>query len=302
MIDIAIVGGGPAGLSAGIYGARSGRSTVLFEGVFLGGQITRTASVENYPGFYESIDGFSIADKFEKQAVRFGLEIKSENVTALQLSGITKKIICGSNTYEAKTVIIATGAMPRKLGISREGELTGAGISYCATCDGAFFREKAVAVVGGGDTAVSDALYLAKFASRVYLVHRRNQLRAVQTLQDALRGEKRIELVLDNVPNEICGESAVSALKVRNVKTDAVRKLEVEGIFVAIGIDPNSSVVKDELKLDNGGYIITDTKLNTSVTGVFAAGDVRDTPLRQVVTAAADGAVAATSAIEYLMA
>ena len=301
MIDIAIIGGGPAGLSAGLYASRAGRNAVLFESLYSGGQITKTDNIENYPGFDEGADGFTIASKMEKQAVRFGLEIKNQSVTALELEGDVKKIICGESEYEARTVIIATGASPRPMGIPREQELVGAGISYCATCDGAFFRGKSVAVVGGGDTALSDALYLARFCERIYLVHRRKEYRAAAVLQNAVRAQDKIVETLGFVPAEILGEGSVAGLVVKDVKTQNAQTLDVSGIFIAVGVNPNTALVTGKLELNDAGYIVTDKYMQTPVEGVYAAGDVRDTPLRQVVTAAADGAVAATSAVERLM-
>ncbi len=302
MIDIAIIGGGPAGLSAGLYAARGGRKTVLFEAMYAGGQITKTSMVENYPGFDEPVDGFAIASKMESQAARFGLEELYENVTELELDGDVKRIICGDKAYQAHTVILCTGASPRKLELPDEERLTGAGVSYCATCDGAFFRDKPVAVVGGGDTALSDALYLARFASRVYLVHRRDEYRAVDALRRAVENEALITPVLSCVPEAILGSDTVSGLTVRANKTGDLMQLDVNGIFVAIGVMPNTGLVAGKLALNENGYIITDSAMRTDIDGAFAAGDVRNTPLRQVVTAAADGAVAATSAIEYIMA
>ena len=301
MIDIAIIGGGPAGLSAGMYAARAGVNAVMFEALFAGGQITRTDNIENYPGIDPGVDGFSIAMRMENQAKRFGLKEINEDVTSLELSGDIKKIICGDNEYEARTVIIATGATPRQAGLPREDEYTGRGLSYCATCDGAFFRDMPVAVVGGGDTALSDALYLAGFAEKVYLIHRRDEYRAVTTLQDAVRSQKKIVQLLSSVPAEILGDGKVEGLTVKKVDGSDTQKLTVSGIFIAVGVSPRSELVKDALTLDGNGYIATDKYMRTSVEGVYAIGDVRDTPLRQVITAAADGAVAAVTAVERLV-
>ena len=269
--DVAVIGGGPAGLAAGLYAARAGRSTLLIEEMTVGGQITKTHNVENYPGFDEGIDGFSLAAKMEQQAARFGLVTKFATVQELVLSGDIKRIECGKKVFFARTVILAMGAQPRLLGIPGEVEQMGTGVSYCATCDGAFFRGMPVAVVGGGDTAISDALYLARFAQHVYVVHRRDTLRATQVLQDAARQEPSIEFVFDTMPEEV------------------------------VGTTPRSALVQNLLDCDAGGYIKTDAHMRTSIPGVYAAGDVRVTPLRQVVTAAADGAVAATMAVEYLI-
>lgn len=300
MKDIVIIGGGPAGLAAGIYAARSGRNTLLLESVYAGGQMTRTMNVENYPGFEQGVDGFSLAAKLEAQAKSFGLQTANEEVVSVELSGPVKRVKCAGKEYEAKTVIVATGASPRKLGVAREDELTGAGISYCATCDGAFFKNRNVAVVGGGDTAIADALYLARFVNKVYVVHRRDTLRATDVLQKAAFGEPKIEFVWNSVPERLVGEKEVTGLIVKN-KEGEERELGVEGIFVAVGIEPNTKLFQGVLALDEGGYVIADAHMRTSIEGVYAAGDARNTPLRQIVTAVADGAVAATSAVEYLM-
>ncbi len=300
MKDIVIIGGGPAGLAAGIYAARSGRSALLLESMYAGGQMTKTMNVENYPGFEQGVDGFSLAAKLEKQAQSFGLQIINDEVTGVDFSGPVKRVKCAGKEYEAKTVIVATGASPRKLGVAREEELTGAGISYCATCDGAFFKNRNVVVVGGGDTAISDALYLARFVNKVYVVHRRDTLRAADVLQKAAFNEPKIEFVFNSVPDRVLGDKEVTGLVVKN-KAGEERTLEAEGIFAAVGIQPNTALFEGVLTLNEGGYIVTDAHMKTSVECVYAAGDVRNTPLRQIVTAVADGAVAATSAVEYLM-
>ncbi len=299
--DIAIIGGGPAGLTAGLYAARAGRSAILIEEMMAGGQITKTNNVENYPGFEEGIDGFSLASRMEQQAARFGLVTESATASELALAGEVKRIGCGKKEFFARTVILAMGAEPRKLGIANEAALTGMGVSYCATCDGAFFRGMPVAVVGGGDTAISDALYLARFAERVYVVHRRDTLRAAQVLQDAAKQVENIEFVLDSVADEIFGSQGVEGLRVRNKVTGEERSLAVRGIFVAVGTTPRSALAAGALARDSTGYIEKDAHMRTAIPGVYAAGDVRVTPLRQVVTAAADGAVAAMAAVEYLM-
>ncbi len=300
MLDIAIIGGGPAGLAAGLYAARGGAKAELFEALFSGGQAVKTHQIDNYPGFVDGVEGFALGAKLEQHAARFGLPIRYEQVQSLELDGPVKRIVLPGRTVEARTVILAMGAKPRTLGLPREQELTGSGVSYCATCDGAFFRDRAVAVVGGGDTAVSDALYLARFASRIYVVHRRDALRAARVLQDAAFAEEKIEFVWNSLPKTLVGEQSVSGLTVEQVKTGEARTLDVAAVFVAVGIVPETALVKDQLALDAGGAIRTDAHLATSIPGVFAAGDIRTTPLRQVVTACADGAVAATSALDYL--
>lgn len=300
MIDIAIIGGGPAGLTAGLYAARSGRSCVLFEEIFVGGQAAKTHIIENYPGFADGVQGSTLGLNMEQQAVKFGLEIRYDPVEKLELKGGVKRVITKKNTTEARAVIIATGAEPRKLGLAGEERLTGAGVSYCATCDGAFFKGRDVAVIGGGDTAISDALYLTKFVKKVFVIHRRDELRASEVLQKATFSDPKIEFIWDSIPKEFMGEEKLSGLLTENVKTKEQKRIDVDAVFIAVGIEPKSNLVKDILKLTPEGYIKTDCIMQTSEKGVYAAGDVRDTPLRQVVTAVADGAIAATKAVEYL--
>ncbi len=301
MYDIAIIGGGPAGLAAGLYGARGGMDTVLLENMLVGGQITKTTQVDNYPGFPDGIDGFAIGMNMQRQAERFGLEIKRIGVDNAELEGEIKRLHCGGEAIEARAVIIATGAHPKKLGLDREEELTGAGVSYCATCDGAFFRNANVAVVGGGDTAVSDALYLSRFAKKVYVIHRRDKLRAAQALQRAMLADGNIELVSCAVISGLTGGEELEGITVKSTLDGGLREIPVEGLFIAVGVEPEAGLFKDKVSTDEAGRIITDKHMRTNIPGVYAAGDVRDTPLRQVVTAAADGAVAAASAIEYIM-
>ncbi len=301
MYDIAIIGGGPAGLAAGLYAARGGMNTVLLENMLIGGQITKTVRVDNYPGFQDGIDGFAIGMNMQKQAERFGLKIKHEGVDSAELLGNSKRLCCGEDIIEAKAVIIATGAHPKKLGIEREDELSGSGVSYCATCDGAFFRDAEVAVVGGGDTAVSDALYLARFAKKVYVIHRRDELRAVKALQRAMFAAQNIEFIGSSTVSALRGESELEAVQLKSTLSGDAVELPVQGLFVAIGVQPNTALFAGAVLLDEEGRIITDKYMRTNIPGVYAAGDVRNTPLRQVVTAAADGAIAATDAIEYIV-
>lgn len=301
MYDIAIIGGGPAGLAAGLYGARGGMDTVLLENMLVGGQITKTTQVDNYPGFPDGIDGFAIGTSMQRQAERFGLMIKRVGVDSVELEGDIKRLYCGDEMIEAKTVIIATGARPKKLGLDKEEQLTGAGVSYCATCDGAFFRGAAVAVAGGGDTAVSDALYLSRFAKEVYVIHRRDKLRAAQVLQRAMLSAPNIEFVGCGVITDLMGEEELEGLTVKSTLDGSLRDIPAEGLFIAVGVEPNTGLFADKVSTDEAGRIITDKYMGTDIPGVYAAGDVRDTPLRQVVTAAADGAIAATSAIEYII-
>jgi len=300
MHDVIIVGGGPAGYTAALYCARAKLDTLLIEKMFSGGQMATTYMMENYPGFEEPISGPDLAVRMEKQARKFGAIVQNDDVIKLDLEGKIKIVTTKNTSYQSKTVILCMGASPRELGLPREREMRGRGVSYCATCDGAFFRNGTVAVVGGGDTAAEDAIYLSRLCEKVYLVHRRDKLRAIMTLQHEVFNNKRIEPVLDSVVDEIIGETEVKGIWVRNVKTGERKELEVEGIFIAIGVAPNTELVKDRLLLNEDGYIITDERMRTNIPGVFAAGDLRDKVLRQVITAASDGAVAAYSAERYI--
>ena len=298
--DIAIVGGGPAGLTAALYAARGGAKTVLFESVFTGGQIVKSMHLDNYPGFPDGVEGFAFGAMLEKQAEKAGTEIRFAEVRSLSLDGDVKTMTFPDGTAEARAVILCTGASPKKLGIPGEEALAGAGVSYCATCDGPFFRNRKVAVVGGGDTAVSDALYLADVAEEVVLIHRRNELRAAEVLAKAAMRNPKIRFVWDSVPLQILGSDSVSGIRVRNVKTDAVSDIPVSAVFAAVGVVPQTALFADAVALNGYGAVKTDEQMRTSVPGVYAAGDVRETPLRQVVTACADGAVAAMTAISDL--
>ncbi len=298
--DIAIIGGGPAGLSAGLYAARGGASVTLYEELFPGGQIAKTPLVENYPGFPDGVVGYEVGSLLQKQAEKFGLKVEYAGATGLVLCEDPKRILLPDREDTAKAVILCMGAHARPLGIPREDELSGAGISYCATCDGAFFKEKAVAVVGGGDTAVSDALYLSRFCTSVTIVHRRDEFRAAAVLVEKAKTVPNIHFALSSVPASLIGEKKVEGLEIRSLKTNETQVLPVSGIFVAVGITPQTELVKNIVILNEGGSIVTDEFMKTNIPGVYAAGDIRNTPLRQVVTACADGAIAATSALEYI--
>ena len=298
--DVAIIGAGPGGLSAAIYAARGGLKTVVFEKALIGGQIVLSADVENYPGYEETLSGFDIIDKFKKQAERFEAEIREEEIVSLEDKGNSKIIKTRKETYEVKTVIVATGAHPLKMDVPGEEELTGRGVSYCATCDGALYRNKIVAVVGGGDSAVEEALFLTKFASKVYIIHRRDELRAVKIIQDRAFKNEKIEFIWDTVVEEVQGKQFVENLKLHNRKTGESSILQTDGVFVYVGIIPNNELVKDLVKLDDQGFILADENLMTNIPGVYAAGDIVQKTLRQVVTAASDGAIAAFFAEKYI--
>jgi len=300
MYDLAIIGAGPAGLSAAIYGARARLSTVVIEKMYPGGQAAITDVIENYPGFTEGISGSELAEAMKKQAEKFGAEFLNGEVQKIERQGEKFVLHLKKETVEAKAVILAMGALARKLGVKGEKEFTGRGVSYCATCDGAFYMDRKVMVVGGGDTAIEDALFLTHFASRVIVVHRRNELRATKILQERAFNNEKIEFIWDSVVEEIKGADAVQEVVVKNVKTGEIKSVPVDGVFIAIGWDPNTAVVRDLVKLNEKGYIITDENMGTGVPGLFAAGDVREKSLRQVVTAVADGAIAAVSAEKYL--
>ena len=299
-LSIAIIGGGPAGLAAGIYASRGGANVKLFEELFPGGQIVKTHKVENYPGLTGGPDGYTLAAALEKHAAEFDLPVVYGSVADLKLTEQEKTFTVNGEDYAADAVILCMGAGPRKLGHPDEDRFVGAGISYCATCDGAFYRGKDVAIVGGGDTAVADALYLSALCNKVYLIHRRDQFRAAATLVDRAKRAENVELVLNSTVAGLSGEDKLSSVTVEDKFTHEMRELPVSGLFVAVGILPRTELVKDQVELDGGGFIVTDKFMQTSIPGVFAAGDIRNTPLRQVVTACADGAVAATKAVEYV--
>ncbi len=301
MVDVAIIGAGPAGLTAAIYASRAGMKTLIFEQMAPGGQITSTHKLENYPGFPGGIAGSDFSLALKEQAESFGAELRSEKILRMELGGQPKSIISSQGEYEAKTVILALGASPRKLGIAGEEEYTGNGVSYCATCDGAFFRGMEVCVVGGGDTALEDAIYLANLAKKVSVIHRRDTFRAQHVLVERAKAKENIEFILDTVPVKIEGGMDLESILLKNAKTGEERSLPIAGCFVAIGHEPDTRLVEGQVYLDSQGYIIAGENTLTNVPGVFAAGDVRTKTLRQVVTAVSDGAVAQQAAQEYLL-
>jgi thioredoxin reductase (NADPH) len=300
MYDVIIIGAGPAGLTAGLYNARGRLSVLLLERLAPGGQVLTTDWVENYPGFPDGVSGFELMDRMKTQAERFGLKIQNEEVIRLELSEKRKAVFLNSGTLESKTIILACGATWKKLGIEGEERLMGRGISFCATCDGPFYRDEEVAVIGGGDTAVEEAIFLTRFVKRIYLVHRRDKLRATKLLQERAMSEKKITLVWDTIPLRILGQNSVEAVEMRNVKTGEVQRKEVKGVFVFIGTIPNTDLVKGSVNLDENGFILTDDKMQTSIPGVFAAGDIRSKLFRQISTAVGEGAAASYSAEKYL--
>lgn len=294
MLDVVIIGAGPAGLSAAIYAQRAGLSCVVIEAGSPGGQVLSTYEVDNYPGL-KGISGMELGEKLKSHALMLGAEIVLAAVKEVKLSDAVKQVVTSKDTYETKNIIIATGAMHALLGVPGESELLGAGVSYCATCDGAFYRDATVAVVGGGDVAVEDAIYLSRIAKKVYLIHRRDSLRAADSLRKQLLECSNVEIIWDSVVESINGEDEVSSLSVRNVKADSMQELSVEGIFIAVGIVPVTELFKGAVELDDKGYIVAGEDCRTSVQGVYAAGDVRTKALRQIITAAADGANAINS-------
>ena len=299
--DVAIIGGGPAGLSAGMYAARAALNTVLLERGMPGGQAATTDKIENYPGFPEGIPGPDLVMEMDEQARKFGLKVKFDEMLAVSQGQDGLFIL---KTFEgeitSQTLIIATGAESKSLGVPGEREFRGRGVSYCATCDGAFFQDKKVVVVGGGDSALQEGIYLTKFAPKVYIIHRRNELRATQVLQDKALAHPQIEFILDSVITDILGNDIVEAIKIKNLKSGEEKAIAAEGVFVYAGKEPSTNLFEGFVDLDANGYVTTDARMQTSRPGVFAAGDVRQTPLRQVVTAVADGAIAAVSADEYI--
>ncbi|OGN94733.1 MAG: thioredoxin-disulfide reductase [Chloroflexi bacterium RBG_13_51_18] len=298
--DIIIIGGGPAGLSAGIYTARARLATLLIEKAAIGGQIINSETVENYPGFTEGVGGIDLTQAMHQQATKFGMETVYDEVTGIEAGGKQKTVTTSQGKFTAKAIIIAGGAERQKLGIPGEAEFTGRGVSYCATCDGAFFRDKVVAVIGGGNAAVTEALELTKFALKVVLIHRRNELRATAIMQERVKADPKITISWDTVPLEILGDKAVTQIKLQNVKTKKETMLDVSGVFVAVGSQPATGYLKDIIKLDNVGAIIAGDKLETSMPGIFAAGDIRSGSIRQVISAAGDGATAAVNAGKYI--
>ncbi|MBU0686747.1 MAG: thioredoxin-disulfide reductase [Candidatus Margulisbacteria bacterium] len=299
-IDLLVVGGGPAGLTAGIYGARAGLKVLIVEKALLGGQVSSTFMIENYPGFPNGIAGQELTQQMEAQARRLGVETSWGNVSQIKPGKNSFTTYVDDKQIKSKAVIIASGADSKKLGVAGEDHFRGRGVSYCAVCDGPFYKDKNIMVVGGGNAAIEEALYLTRFAAKVQVLHRRNKLRADKMLELRARANSKIFFVWNAIIKEITGEEKVTEVLVEDTQTKKNRKVKCDGIFVYIGSSPNTEFIKDTIKLNKAGYIKTDAKLQTSVPGIFAAGDVLDKRLRQIVTAAADGALAAQSAKDFI--
>lgn len=300
ILDLIIVGGGPAGLTAGLYGGRARLQTLVLEGGVVGGQMVTTDEIDNYPGFPKGVTGAELTQLMEEQARAFGCEIVAETATAVEAGGTIKTVETEGNTYRGRAVILCPGTEYRKLGIPGEKEFTGRGVSYCATCDGPFFKDRKIVVVGGGDSALTEALFLRKFAREITIIHRRDTLRAEKIYQEKAFAEPKIRFLWDSVVEEIVGNEAVEKVKVKNVKTQEVQEIPAHGVFMFIGVVPRTAFLKGAVPLDERGYIVTDEACRTSVEGVFAAGDARRSFLKQIATAVGDGATAAFAAEKYL--
>ena len=298
--EVIIIGGGPAGLSAGLYASRAGLNSLLIEKGLVGGQIADAELVANYPGFVEGISGLELGQSMHQQATKYGLNTITAEVTDIELQGEKKVVLTTKGNFTAKAVIIASGSERRKLSIPGEEEFTGKGVSYCATCDAFFFKEQPVAVVGGGDVAITEALHLTKFASKVIVIHRRNQLRATRILQEKAFSEHKIEFLWNTVVEEIEGKDTVKRLKLRQVITGEKSTLDVSGVFISIGLTPSTGYLRGVLPLDAAGYIAINEKMETEIPGIFAAGDIRRDSARQAITAAGDGATAAIYAEKFI--
>jgi thioredoxin reductase (NADPH) len=298
--DLIIIGGGPAGLTAGLYASRARLKTLLVERTALGGQVLTTDWVENYPGFPEGISGYDLGQKMSEQAQRFDLEVKLDTVERLTVEGDNKILHLAGGDLAAKTLLIASGSSPRKLGVPGEKNFFGKGISTCATCDAPFYKEKVVAAIGGGDTAVKESLYLTRFASKVYLIHRRDELRATRILQERVLEHEKIEVLWDTIAVGFSGLFGLDTVHLKNVKSDEERELKVDGCFVWVGVVPNTEFLDGVVDRDAAGFIITNEKMETSVPGIYAAGDVRTTAMRQIASAVGDAAIASGGIEQYV--
>jgi thioredoxin reductase (NADPH) len=300
MEQVVIIGSGPAGLTAAIYAARASLKPVVLTGLQQGGQVTLTNDLENYPGFPQGLGGYEMYQLFEQQAVKFGAQMVTDVVTEVSLGGPVKIIRTAEQEYTGRSVIIATGSTPKRLGVPGEEQFLGHGVSYCATCDGFFFTGKKVAVVGGGNSALDESLFLTRYAETVSIIHRRDRFRGDAILQERIRNNSKIVPVLDAVVDEIVGEGQVTRLKLRSVKTGSVSDFPVDGLFIFIGHNPNTELFTGQIELDENGYIVTDRRMHTNLPGVFACGDVQDPIYRQAITSAGSGAAAAIEAEKYL--
>lgn len=298
--DLIILGGGPAGLSAGLYGSRARLNTLLIEKTKYGGQAATTAELENYPGSIRDCTGPSLSERMREQAEEFGTKFVRDEVLGLDVTGNIKIVKCKGGEYRTRSIIIATGAEPSMAGFKGEMEFRGKGVSYCATCDADFYTDLDIAVIGGGDSALTESLYLTKFVNKLTIVHRRDAFRGAKSIQEKVFDNPRIEIEWNSVPVEVLGDEIVEGLKIRNKVTGEEKILEVNGVFVYVGLNPISQAFEGVVDMDERGYILTDTEMRTNIPGVFAAGDVRQKALRQVITAAADGAIAATAAEKYI--
>lgn len=298
--DTIIIGGGPAGYTSALYTSRAGLNTLLIEKFSAGGQMTQTEQIDNYPGYDETIDGFTLGFKMKQGSERFGTESLQAEVLSVDLISNPKKVVTDTGEYLAKTVIIATGADHKHLGIDKENELIGKGVSYCAACDGMFYRDKTVVVIGGGNSAVADALLLSRVCKKVYLVHRRDTLRATKIYHNTLLNSENVEFKWNSQIDELLNDSKINGVKIKNIKTNETEEIDCDGVFISIGRTPSTKLFENQLKLDESGYIVADESTKTNIAGVFVVGDVRTKVVRQIITAAADGAVASHFAEEFL--
>ena len=299
--DMIIIGGGPGGYTAALYAARAGLKAVVLEKLSAGGQMAQSHWIDNYPGFPQGIDGFELAERMQQQAERFGAKTEYAEVYSVDLKAQPKKVESSEGTFYGRTVVLATGAGPRELGVPRERDLTGRGVAYCAACDGMFYKGKTVVVVGGGDSAVAEALTLSRVAEKVILVHRRDTLRATKVYHESLKNAKNVEFRWNSTVSQLLGEKKLSGVKLKNVVTGEETEIRCDGLFVSVGRKPATELVEGQLEMDQRGYVVADESTLTNIPGVYAVGDMRTKKLRQVVTAVADGAMAVHMAEEYLM-